>query len=108
MLDNKHLVFLMLSGVMIEKFEIVLAREDLPLEFKELLEHYIDVLKTLKTTGSEAGALLNATKELIYAKVNADEKHFEGLQAAGPGGRPAKALPHQGRSGVRKIRQGAA
>lgn len=78
MLDNKHLVFVMYADMLIKKFNAVLAREDLPLELKELVSDYIESLKMLKTTGNEADVLLNETKPIIYSKLDADEGYFYG------------------------------
>ena len=78
MLDNKHLVFVIYSTMLIKKFELILSREDLPQDLKETISDYIESLKMLKTTGNEADVLLNETKPIIYAHLNPKEGYFDG------------------------------
>jgi len=78
MLDNKHMVFVMYADLLIKKFNVLLSRQDLPQDLKEIVTDYIESLNMLKTTGHQSDTLLNETKSIIYEKLNADEGYFDG------------------------------
>lgn len=78
MLENKQCVWVMLSETLIKKFESILAKNDVPQEYRDLFDDYIEYLQGLRTAGKEAEVLIEETKELVYAKLDGDEKYFDG------------------------------